>query len=224
VYKNCLLLIALIIGSHLSINGNAQTNIEGINWDKIMNAAQTYFASPTSENALKFFASLPNTAVLGEARETEEFHKVFYYIYNKLDILERLVLKADGNAVKVAVRLGGIGDGAFSEWLDEMLGDLIRVDPKMFLEEIRKYPWPDGYGDFKDWLAQCNVLCNGRVLSGDSEASDEDRREELELRIKALETVKDANLMGFRDECIAILRKHISEYYRQLEDDFLIIL
>ncbi|MBE3124184.1 MAG: hypothetical protein IMZ57_00805 [Acidobacteria bacterium] len=114
--------------------------------------------------------------------------------------------------MKVAVRLWNIADGAFAEWLDSMLGDLIRVHPEMFLEEIREFPWPKDYGDFKDWLNQGHILCNGGILDGESEAGDEARRKELDLRIKALETVKALDLVAFRDECIAIIRKQISRW------------
>jgi hypothetical protein len=95
-----------------------------------------------------------------------------------------------------------------------MLGDLIRVDPKMFLEEIKvKFAWLNsGY-----------ILCNGAILNGESTASNEAKRKELELRIIALETVKAVNLVGFRDKCIAIIRKHINEYFRHSWDDFLIL-
>jgi hypothetical protein len=139
-----------------------------------------------------------------------------------LIVLERQVLKADRNAVKVAVRLWTIADGAFAEYLDSILGDLIRMDPKMFLEEIKEFPWPEDYPiDFMEWLSRGYVLCNGRIFNGESVS---DERRELELRIKALETVKDVNLAGFRDECIEIIRKHINEYFRHSGDDFLILL
>ena len=213
MHKNCVMLIALILGPLLSITGSPQTNAEAIDWDKILNAAHIYFASPTSENAFEFYTVLPKTQVRGEARETE-FSKVFYYIDGNLDVLERQVLKADRNAVKVAVRLFTISDGAFSEWLDSMLGDLIRVDPKMFLEEIREFPWRNNYKDFKEWLLRRgNQLCNGRILDVESKASDKTKRKELELRIIALDTVKDANLADLRDECIAIIRKYIARVF-----------
>jgi len=96
--------------------------------------------------------------------------------------------------------------------LASIFGDLIRVNPRMFLEEIEEFPWPEEYGDFNEWLGQGHLLCNGRVLD-DSEASNEIRRKELESRIKALRTVTDPNLARARDNYISIIRDHIAKYY-----------
>jgi len=218
MHKNCMMLIALILGSLFSISGSTQTNTEVTDWDEILNAAQTYFTSPTSKNAHKFYAVLPTKTRNWEETFKGDFEKARSLIWDNLDVLNKQVLKADRNAVKIAIWLFNIMDGIYSEWLVSMLGDLIRVDPKMFLEEIGGGPakylvYDSGY-----------ILCNGYILSGESTASKEAQRKELELRIKALETVKDVNLAGFRDECIEIIRKHINEYFRHFGDDFPILL
>jgi hypothetical protein len=199
------LIIATTLGFLSIIRGNPQTNAEAIDWHIVMGAAQAYFATPITENAQYLFSVLPKTQVRGERRR-KDFLEVSSYIDGHLDLLERQVLKADRNAVKVAVRLWTIADGGFAEDLASMLGDLIRVNPKMFLEEFREFPWPEDYGDFKEWLGEGNLLCNGRILDGEYEASDEAQRKEMELRIKALKTVKDANLAAFRDECISMIK------------------
>ena len=214
MHKNCMMLIALILGSLFSISGSTQTNTEVTDWDEILNAAQTYFTSPTSKNAHKFYAVLPTKTRNWEETFKGDFEKARSLIWDNLDVLNKQVLKADRNAVKIAIWLFNIMDGIYSEWLVSMLGDLIRVDPKMFLEEIEvKFAsLNSGY-----------ILCNGDILDGESTASNDAKRKELELRITALETVKDVNLAGFRDECIAIIRKHINEYFRHSGDDILIL-
>jgi hypothetical protein len=208
MHKIFVVMTALILGSLSLIRGNPQTNVEGTNWDKIMNAAQIYFASPTSENTRRFYAVLPTKK--GDWDNIKgDFEKVCSFIFDNLDVLNKQVLKPDRNAVKIAVCLFNISDGIYSEWLDSMLGDLIRVAPKMFLEETRRR-----FAELKERGFQDigYILCNGAILDGESTASDEAKRNELELRIIALETVKDANLAGLRDECIAIIRKRISWY------------
>jgi len=40
-------------------------------------------------------------------------------------------------AVRIAFRMYNMSDGAFSEYLDQMLGSLITINPQMFLEELK---------------------------------------------------------------------------------------
>jgi hypothetical protein len=210
MHKNGVMLIAFILGSLLSIDASPQTNAAATDWDKILSAAQTYFAFPTPENASKFYRLLPTNTQTRDWEKTikGDFEKARSSIWDHLDVLEKQVLKPERNAVKIAIWLFHIMDGVYSEWLDEMLGDLIRVDPKMFLEEN------GGKSAELSGLYEGYILCNGNILSGESTASSEDKRKELELRIKALEAVKDMNLAGFRDQCITIIKKHINEYFR----------
>lgn len=219
MHKNCGMLTALILGSLLSISGSPQTIAEATDWDKILSAAKIYYSSPTSENAYKFLALLPTNTKSQDWQTTikGDYEKTQSFIFDHLSILEQQVLKPERNAVKIAAWQYCISDGIYSEWLNGMLGDLIRVDPKMFLEEI-------GGGPAKDEVYWGYIVCNGLILDGESTASNEAKRKELELRIKALETVKDVNLAGFRDECIAIIKKHINDYFRHSGDDFLILL
>jgi hypothetical protein len=189
-------------------SGSPQTDTGATDWDKIMNTAQTYFATPTSENAHEFYAALPTKkgdwgTLKGDRKKAESF------IWDNLDVLDKKVLKPYRNAVKIAVGLFPISDGIYGEWLNNMLGDLIRVDPKMFLEETggrlaelrKRGSWNDGY-----------ILCNGTILDGESTASNETKLKELKLRIVALKTVKDESLAGLRDECIKIIERRISTF------------
>jgi hypothetical protein len=197
--------MAIILGFLLSIQGWAQTSISQPDWDNILKAGQTYFDDPTSANALELYKALPKEKVRA-VRDKQKFRDVFYFFDAHLGVLERQVLLADRNSVRVAVRLWTIADGAFSEVLNEMLGDLIQVDPKMFIEEIREFPWPKDYGDFDEWLGQGNILCAAGI-----EASEEVRRKKLESRITALETVADSRLAKVRDRYISIIRRHLRD-------------
>jgi hypothetical protein len=196
---------AIIVGLLLSIQGLAQTGIDQPDWDKIVKAGQTYFDDPTSANALELYKALPKEQVR-DVRDEQRFRDVFYFFDAHLGALERQVLLADRNSVKVAVRLWTIADGAFAEVLSEMLGDLIQVDPKMFIEEIREFPWPKDYGDFDAWLSQGNILCAAGI-----EASEEVRLKKLESRIAALEAIADSRLAKVRDRYISIIRRHLRD-------------
>jgi hypothetical protein len=210
--RNFTLAAAIICWPLFSILGWAQSSISPPDWDEILKAGRTYFSDPTSENALELYKALPETQVRGD-RDGKEFRDVFYFFDAHLDLIRHQVLLADRNAVKVAVRLWTISDGAFSEVLSEVLGDLIQVDPKMFIEEIREFPWPKDYGDFDEWLSQGNILCDAGI-----EVSEEIRRKKLESRIRALETVTDSRLAKVRDHYISIIIRHLRDIgeYRDL--------
>ena len=183
-----------------------------IDWGNIMEVATTYFAVPSSENALRFYNALPKVQVQIK-NEEEAFSKVNSYIFSNLVLLEKQVLKADRNSVKVAVRLWTIADGAFAEDLSDMLGQLIQIAPKMFLEETRDFPWSyHGHEGFLEWLKEGHIVCNGGVLGGEVEYDEQAVRAELLRRIQALETVKEKDLMEFRDICINIIKQHIPKH------------
>jgi hypothetical protein len=194
----------------IAIDGQEQS----VHWERVMKAAESYFASPSTENALRFYTALPQTEVPSQDRDAA-FSKVFYYISGNLPILEKQVLKADRNAVKAAIRLYTISDASFTEYQDRILGDLIRVNPRMFLEELRYFPWPKVSSmDFKDWLKEGHIVCHGRALDADinPEMNGARARAELEMRIKALATVRDRGLRSLRDACIKGLRAYDPEY------------
>jgi hypothetical protein len=204
---------AIILLLLLAPLGGAQSSVSPPDWDKILKAGQTYFNDPTSANSLELYKALPETQVRS-VRDGQEFRDVFYFFDAHLGALEHHVLLADRNAVRVAVRLWTIADGAFAEVLSEMLGDLIQVDPKMFIEEIRNFPWPKDYGDFDEWLSQGNILCAAGI-----EVSEEIRRKKLESRIRALETVTDSRFAKVRDHYISIIIRHLRDIgeYRDLD-------
>lgn len=200
------LMIAIPVISFLMIlTGSAQIKSADVDWNMILRTAQAYFTVPNSDNAYNFFMVLPQTRI-PNAWQNAEYDKLVELAFEKLAILERHVLQSDRKAVKLAVRIYSISDAAFSEGLNDILGEFIRVNPKMFLEEIAYLP------EFENWLGRGYILCNGGVLGVDQGGSDEQMRTEMELRIKALESVKEAHLVKLRDECIETLRKNIRNY------------
>lgn len=168
-----------------------------IDWERIKRAGETYFACPSSENALKLYLSLPEEDIINYG---DEGIKIIEFISDNknLDILEKHILESDRNAVKAAFRLFNISDGWFAHRLDKALGDLIRINTKLFLEELKNhrnitfvirrgppvYPLGDEYVD-----------------------RFEARKSEIKLRIKALESIEDKDLIEIRDECIKKLKE-----------------
>lgn len=181
-----------------------------VNWDSVMRAAKTYFSTPSSENALALYNALPKTQIRGEDKDFSEgsaYVKASNYIFDNLSLLEKQVTKPDRNAVKVAVRLWSIADGAFAEWLCDMLYGVVRVDPRMFLEEFSCLPGT--YQEMVDVLG--SVLHGGVRLFGGKTFKAEAALEELETRVKALESVESDDLLviKLRGEAISLIKSDI---------------
>jgi hypothetical protein len=178
-----------------------------VNWDTVMKAAKTYFSSPSSENAFRLYSVLPKTQVSGEEKDLSEgslYVKADHYIFDNLSVLEKQVKKPDRNAVKVAVRLWTIADGAFAECLCDMLYGVVRADPQMFLEEFSYFPGT--YQEMVDVLG--SVLHGGVRLYGGKPFQAEAVLEELETRVKALEKVQSDDLLinKLRREAISLIK------------------
>jgi hypothetical protein len=110
----------------------------------------------------------------------------------------RITLK-DETSVQVAFILMTLtkNNAECSEWLDEMLGHLIPINPSMYLRELK---------------LNYRRLRGGRVDGGlvgnlGSKLVDKlpEQRAEIQRRIRALKSVHDATLASVRDECVRLL-------------------
>ena len=193
------------------LNMRAEEQEHVIDWDSITQATEVYFLYPSAENATSLYEALPKVHVRGKDRKGG-FIVANNQIYLNLPLLSELLLKGDRQSMKIAVRLWTMADGGYADELSGMLGQLIRVDPKLFLVEISDFPWPDDYEKFKDWLRQGNIVCDRGILSPNREKLDEAAiREELEMRIKALNTVTENGLAELRDICVTAIKEELAK-------------
>jgi hypothetical protein len=193
------------------LNMMAEEQEHAIDWDSIAQATEVYFLDPSAENATDLYEALPKIQVRGKDRRGA-FSVVYSQISDHLPLLRELVKKGDRNSVKIAVRLWNMADTVFTEQLRGMLGQLIRVDPRLFLAEISDFPWPDDYEKFKDWLRQGYIVCDGVSLTPNGEKADDGAiRKELEMRIKALNTVTEKELVELRDICITAIQEELAK-------------
>ncbi len=192
------LLIILIITFGIGLVGQEQK----IDWNKIRKNAESYYTDPSRENALQFYHSLPESPVPRTERGPS-FNIFGEYFYNNLGVLEKQVMLGVGEAVRLAFRSYSISDGFLEHQLDMILGDYIRVDPNKFLKEFRLHPQGTGLSLKYGW-----ILCDGRLFQklGPHEVC-----QELDLRIKALETIQNGELVPVRDECINTIAKEVSK-------------
>lgn len=131
--------------------------------------------------------------------------KLFAYVFKNLDVLARQVSVGDRDAFKLAFRLYNLSSGLFTMELDAMLGDTIREYPQLFLEELKS-------SNNVHWIRTLGYPLIESGLNFSDVRAEADRYE-LEMRIKALASVKDSKLVGLRDECIRIIRDYIDKQY-----------
>ncbi|MCX6835092.1 MAG: hypothetical protein NTW07_08165 [candidate division Zixibacteria bacterium] len=172
-----------------------------VDWKRISTLWEGYLEYPSSDNALLVYNALPKCgASLANLPQTEDRNEAIEKFYDELAMLEVQVCTRDRNAVRLAFRLMPISDGAFAEWLDIMLGRLIRIAPRLFLEELAAH---------RDCVTGIGPL----VGNQGGEFVDRFRAMSLEsqLRFQALDSIPDTQLANVRKECLNALREDIRD-------------
>jgi hypothetical protein len=172
---------------------------ETVHWQIIKNAFDKYLDYPSTENATLLCDVLPQEDI----KNLGEDYGVSEYLYKNYEILAYEMKCGDKNAVKAAFSLFNISDGAFTEEIEWSLAELIRIQPKLFLEELELHK--NGY-----FIREVDYPLFGEGII----FLDKMRAQTLEseMRIKALESVTDERLRPIRDECIKRLNDHIRKY------------
>jgi hypothetical protein len=201
------LMLGLCFGLTLPLESNFRNQDQSISWDNSLKTAKAYFNYPSTENALRFYNNLPAFNVeVAEIKDTKNFLDLVDYLDKNLPILSREMDISERNAVKVAFRLMNIADGTLAESLDAALGDFIRINPRMFLEELLSCP-------NREYIKEIGypVTLGGLYYVGQWPQVE---KYELEMRVKALGTVKDSDLLEIRDVCIALIEKELKRFSR----------
>jgi len=179
-----------------------EENTERVDWPSLKVAFQIYADYPIDSNALKVIALLPKQSHVRYTGAKEEKETIdFIYDAYELGMLERQVISGNYQAVRLAFNLIAIADGGFAEDLDIMLGILIRINPKLFLEGLNEFH---------------GLIGNIDGLVGNKGALYVDRLKgqcfEEKLRINALLKVREIKLENVREECIKVLQDQMREY------------
>ncbi len=144
---------------------------------------ESYLAHPVPENADR----------VAEISYTEGKYDLTR-IDQDLMLLEVQMVAADSSAVDLAFRLKA--DGYVGQTVSEMLGSLIRVNPRLFLQVLQRN--------------RSTVVRLDSLVGGFGPAYvDRERAQnyERDQRLAALLSVNDPALVKVRDECVAILRE-----------------
>lgn len=173
----------------------------------IRKALLTWQKNPSGENALSLYRLLPEKRIT-HASQTES--ELFAQIGDALQGLEKQVFAGDRNSVKLAFRLFAISDGAFTEWLQIMLGNTIRNHPRLFLEELKVH----------------QHLCHELpVVNFGPEFVDKLREPiaETNARIQALQRVSNGDLAEIGKQCINRLQEKRNRLTAQLASAVIIV-
>lgn len=190
-YLGLICIAVILIQSSILLSDCKAKSSVTVDWAKLSKAWEEYLDYPSSENADKVSELLPDS---GHAKynNDKEAENAIDSIFSTLSMLERQVYYSDRGAVNLAFHLYSISDGEFGEYLDIILGALIRINARLFLQELLHN---------RPLVPELDGLV-GNFGPGYYVYTDEAERLETSLRIKALKSVQDSSLINIRNECI----------------------
>lgn len=186
-------------------------NSQDIDWPRIREAFKIYSAKPSSENAERIIASLPNKFDYKNVDQKEwELTLGYLDLINgePFRVLENLIRQGDESAIRVAFKTHIITDGAVSGDLLEILSEAIRANTLIFLEELSVLRKRDEHS--VDFLLRRDSDIDTYTLFDDPQAREEFNKE-IVLRIKSLRTVSGSNLIEIRDYCLRYYERLLKE-------------
>jgi hypothetical protein len=193
---------------------------ERVYWDKAKGAAEQYFSEPTPENAEQLFLSLPENSkqiISFLDAKGEDILRDFIFDFSgegrrrNLSILEKEIEAGEPYSVDVAFRLFNLTDGAYTESLCFILGELLVPNhPHLFLEKalIHEANIASTFFDPLECILRMDAEWGEIPEAGnDPEKYEQISQVRMERRIKAIESVADPRLKAIRDRCLSLLRK-----------------
>jgi hypothetical protein len=183
----------VIIALMMSFSLGSMYEQSSPNWEILRKGWEDYLSYPSSENATKMAFLLPDKPIGHDKTGS----MVIQYIFDTIGIVEYGIFLSDKSAVKLAYRLINISDGAYTELLLLDLSSLVRINPKLFLEELKSHRHSDA-------VRRLGLIAFADSFFSFAEPSAD--KLERQLKIQELETVKAPELIAIRDECLAVLK------------------
>jgi hypothetical protein len=186
------LLIILCAQALTIVTSDAQDTIM-VDSSSLEKAWEEYITNPGEDTATKVYSLLPARKGSRQVQVQEEVREM---IFKNLNVLESQIYRGERNALKVAFRLFTIADSKMETSLVKIIGYLLRYNPKLFLEELKKHEVlvPD--------LNQ--LVCSFQLSNADDPAK---QNLEKNIRLKALDYVEDKELKSIKKKCMNILKK-----------------
>ena len=168
-------------------------------WPAVIASLRLYENYPSAENALKVDRLLPFKQIAYDHSPSEE--EGIKELENIFPMLARQIRAQDRTSIRLAFHLYMLTDGALSETLDMTLGELIRINPRLFLEELK---------------TSAKFITSLGHLVGNIGTEYVDHPEaqclERKSRIQALKSVNELPLNKLKGQCIDSLEKDIKAF------------
>ena len=190
------LIFAVTFVTYLSAKGQQNDSIQ-FSWKGLHSLLVQYKKHPSAANAIRIYKFLPNDKSTVYSADTTGLDEAFWLANAEAWNVAHFAYAGKRYAVKLCFKFFTIADGAFSEDLDVILAKLIKINPRLFLEELKAHRYLFG-----------NTLQNDFQNFGDAfvDASDEVLAREDHIHIRALQSVKDSALIHVRDELLKVYR------------------
>jgi len=124
----------------LSVLSGAQINNEReiVDWDSLEKAWINFERFPSEKMLEHVYNILPDKQFVNQTRGYVKISgKVMNLIWkDNLYLLKKEIYSSNRNAVKVALRLLILSDGVYTQSLTSILGNLIRINPQLLIEEL----------------------------------------------------------------------------------------
>jgi hypothetical protein len=208
--------VLLLHASQRHPEANAQANVPS-GWSRAKDAFDRLIREPSSLTGSEFYVSISGGKGM-DSDKTEILDHIFgrnpdLFSSSRYGTIAIEMLQGDIYAAKSAIRLLEFVDNGWQRprsvttraagWMGESLGDLVRVDPALFLRacyEERENPYLKEKGLPVGFVP-------GIMNKKTTRAS-----YELEMRRKALQLVEDQELRLVRDLCIEAIDREIKKY------------
>jgi len=211
---NILIIFVFLTILHISLcqYGFSEEKITSIDWKNLNKSWDAYIAYPSSKNLEKVSILLP---YLNWRKYLDHLSKIVYggdivlkKMVKDLWLLEKEAYSGNIGAVIVLHKLVTILDGWDKRDVLSILGNLIRINPSLFLEEISQQIENIDKDDFNDILCYLDtVFYTDKIMT---------QYREIDLRIKSLESVKKDSLIASKTKCLEVLMKEKEGYERIL--------
>lgn len=204
MYKPVKLLILGMCFVHAFV-GLTRTSLRSfpltLNWNEIRIAFEKFYVHPGINEAREVLRLLPIGRVDNYNGDREEVMRLVFH-KNNYGILRNEIYYGNSVCLDIAIRLHEFSDGHYAEQLDETIGVLIRINPRLFLSKMNEYR-EIFEKDGRRWPV--DILPPEYVDRLEAQAY------EIEMRIKAIETVKDKCYAEIKTICIDQLKRRKQE-------------
>jgi hypothetical protein len=176
---------------------------EKLDWPHIIGAYDHFIESPSDETLKQFLITLPPPSELDKEYNIYSTGDEIKYIlrHDNFPVLRAEMMAGNKYATEAMFRLLNLSDGGPMTTIMIILGDLIRVNPRLFLETLMKY---------KDTLAIKRLGYPVYVVGPAYADRPEARHYELEMRKESLEAVREKEYENIQKECIKLLKDRIN--------------